>query len=49
VVSEAAGFIKADGLVTRDTKGFKKSKIQVYSPSELLSNLTSREETLEKN
>jgi predicted nucleic acid-binding protein len=37
VVVEASRFIGADGIVTRDMKGFKKSSLPIYSPLELLS------------
>lgn len=42
VVHESALYIEAQGIVTRDLNGFKKSKIQVYSPEELLLMLESK-------
>jgi hypothetical protein len=49
VIHEAARFIEADGIVTRDLKGFKKSRIRTYTPDELLGNLFDREKLLGKN
>ncbi len=48
VIHEAACFIEADGIITRDFKGFKKSRIQIYSPAELISHLSNREKILER-
>jgi predicted nucleic acid-binding protein len=45
VIHEAASFIGADGIVTRDPKGFKMAGIRIYSPDELLNDLTLRETT----
>lgn len=42
VVHEAALYQGVQGIVTRDLNGFKKSKINVYSPEELLLMLASR-------
>ena len=42
VVHESALYKEAQGIVTRDLNGFTKSKIQVYSPEELLSMLQSK-------
>ncbi len=42
VVHEAALYQGAQGIVTRDLTGFKKSKINVYSPEELLLMLESK-------
>ena len=42
VVHEAALHQGVQGIVTRDFNGFKKSKINVYSPEELLLMLASR-------
>ena len=42
VVHEAAWYQGVQGIVTRDLNGFKKSKINVYSPEELLLMLASR-------
>ena len=42
VVNEAALYQGVQGIVTRDFNGFKKSKINVYSPEELLLMLASR-------
>ncbi len=39
VVYQSAMSVNADGLVTRNPKDFKKSKISVYSPQELLAAL----------
>ena len=39
VLHEAARQVAAIGIVTRDPKGFKKSKLRVYSPTELLQSL----------
>jgi hypothetical protein len=36
VIHEAANYIGADGIVTRDPKGFKKAEVRIYSPGELL-------------
>jgi len=41
-VHEAALYQGVQGIVTRDLNGFKKSKINVYSPEELLLMLASR-------
>jgi len=49
VIHEAARFIEADGIVTRDLKGFKKSRIRTYTPDELLGILFDREKLLGKN
>jgi predicted nucleic acid-binding protein len=43
VIYEAAVFVEADGIVTRDQKGFKKAKIRVFAPGELLQILTAGE------
>jgi predicted nucleic acid-binding protein len=43
VIHESAGLIGADGIVTRDPKGFKKAGIRIYSPDELLNNLPTAE------
>ena len=48
VIYEAAAFVEADGIVTRDPKGFKKAKIRIYSPGELLQMLSDREQTPKK-
>ncbi len=42
VVHEAAIYQDAQGIVTRDLNGFKKSKINVYSPEEFLLQLESK-------
>ncbi len=42
VVHESAIYKEVQGIVTRDLNGFKKSKIQVYSPEELLLMLESK-------
>jgi len=42
VVYEAAVYKEAQGIVTRDLDGFKKSKINIYSPEELLLMLKSK-------
>jgi predicted nucleic acid-binding protein len=42
VVNESAIYKEAQGIVTRDLKGFKKSKVNVYSPEELLLMLESK-------
>jgi len=42
VVHEAAIYQDAQGIVTRDLIGFKKSKINVYSPEEFLLQLESK-------
>jgi predicted nucleic acid-binding protein len=42
VVHEAALYQGVQGIVTRDFNGFRKSKIHVYSPEELLLMLESR-------
>jgi predicted nucleic acid-binding protein len=39
VIHEAARFTGADGIVTRDPKGFKKAEIRIYSPEELIQEL----------
>jgi predicted nucleic acid-binding protein len=36
VLHESARYKEAQGIVTRDLSGFKKSKIQIFSPEELL-------------
>ncbi len=36
VIYQAANHVGAEAIVTRDTKGFKQSKLPVYSPVELL-------------
>jgi hypothetical protein len=36
VVHQAAVGVKADGIVTRDPKGFKNARIAVYTPRESL-------------
>ena len=36
VIYQAANHAAAEGIVTRDPKGFKQSKLPVYSPVELL-------------
>lgn len=43
VLHESARYREAQGIVTRDLSGFKKSKIQVYSPEELLLMLESKD------
>ena len=43
VIYEAAVFVEADGIVTRDPKGFKKAKIRIFSPGELLQILSDKE------
>jgi predicted nucleic acid-binding protein len=45
VIGEAAVFVEADGIVTRDPKGFKKTKLRIFSPRELLQMLSDREQT----
>jgi predicted nucleic acid-binding protein len=40
VLYEAGRHARADAIVTRDPKGFSKSKIRVYSPRELLKALS---------
>ena len=42
VVHESALYKEAQGIVTRDPNGFKKSKIHVYLPEELLLMLESK-------
>ena len=42
VVHESAVYKEAQGIVTRDLNGFKMSKIQIYSPDELLLMLESK-------
>ena len=42
VVNESAIYREAQGIVTRDLHGFKKSKIAVYSPEEFLIMLDSK-------
>jgi predicted nucleic acid-binding protein len=37
VMHQAAAGVNADGIVTRNTVDFKKSKISIYSPVELIS------------
>lgn len=39
IIHESARCINADGIVTRNIKDFKKAKITVYSPAELLHSL----------
>ena len=41
IVCQAAYHAVADAIVTRDRKGFKKSEIPVYSPTEILNILRS--------
>ncbi len=36
VIHQAANHAGSEGIVTRDPKGFKQSKLPVYSPIELL-------------
>jgi predicted nucleic acid-binding protein len=36
IIHESARYINADGILTRNAKDFKKAKITVYSPLELL-------------
>ena len=43
VIYEAAVFVEADGIVTRDPKGFKRAKIRIFSPGELLQILSDKE------
>ena len=42
VLHESALYKEAQGIVTRDRKGFTKSKIHIYSPEELLLMLESK-------
>ena len=42
VVHESGVYKETQGIVTRDSAGFKKSKINVYSPEELLLMLESK-------
>ncbi len=42
VVYESAVYKEVQGIVTRDLDGFKKSKINIYSPEELLLMLKSK-------
>lgn len=43
VIYEAAVFVEADGIVARDPKGFKRAKIRIFSPGELLQILSDEE------
>jgi predicted nucleic acid-binding protein len=36
VIYQSSRHVGAEAIVTRDTKGFKKSKLPVYSPTEML-------------
>jgi predicted nucleic acid-binding protein len=49
VIHEAACFVEANGIVTRDRKGFKKSRVLIYSPRELLQALSQKDETVGKD
>jgi predicted nucleic acid-binding protein len=42
VLQEAARHSKAQGIVTRDQQGFKRSELPVYTPDELLATLRHR-------
>ena len=42
VLHEAARHAKAQGIVTRDQQGFKRSELPVYTPDELLATLRHR-------
>ena len=44
VVHESGVYKEIQGIVTRDSDGFKKSKINIYSPEELLLMLESKAE-----
>ncbi len=44
VVHESGVYKEAQGIVTRDSDGFKKSQINIYSPEELLLMLESKAE-----
>jgi hypothetical protein len=37
VICQSAVGVNADGIVTRNAVGFKKARIAIYSPSELIS------------
>ena len=43
VLHEAARHAGAEGIVTRDLKGFSKSKLRVYSPLELIKTVEGQE------
>lgn len=45
VLHEAARFIGAEGIATRDPQGFKKAKIRIFSPGELMNELILRKGT----
>jgi len=45
VLHEAALHVGAHGIVTRDIGGFKRSKIPVYSPEELIRSLRAKEKS----
>ena len=47
VLYEAAIFVGADGIVTRDPKGFKKAATRVYIPGELLQTILGTEQSAE--
>ncbi|MBN1981001.1 MAG: PIN domain-containing protein [Chitinivibrionales bacterium] len=40
VLYQSAIGVNADGIVTRDLKGFRKNKVSIYSPHELLAALS---------
>lgn len=44
VAHESGVYKETQGIVTRDFDGFKKSKIKIYSPEELLLMLVSKAE-----
>ena len=39
LIHESARYINADAIVTRNVKDFKKAKIKVHSPNDLLNSL----------
>jgi predicted nucleic acid-binding protein len=39
VIANAAYSVKADGILTRNPKDFRKAKVRIYSPAELLTAL----------
>ncbi len=41
VINESGIVVNVDGIVTRDIKGFKKSKLNIYLPKDLLAILNS--------
>ena len=45
VLHESGVYKETQGIVTRDSDGFKKSKINIYSPEELLLMLESKNES----